>query len=153
MQVLILILHYKFDAIGMLYVDVAFTIFPSSQVVGVGQQAVFRCQNPNAEFLSWRVNETQVNFLNSHPDPNIIISTTMDESNNVVFILRITAQLEYNETVIICTAFSIVGDSNSTTPVKLLIQGEPATDSVYYSWKIWWTIKFVDYDLPELLQK
>ena len=125
----------------------AFTIFPSSQVVGVGQQAVFRCQNPNAAFFSWRVNETLVTFINPHPDSNISFGSTMDESNNVVVTLRIIARLENNETMIVCTAISPVGDSNSTTPVKLLIQGEPATDSVYHSWKIWRTIKFVSLNL------
>ena len=115
----------------MLYVDVGFTISPSSQVVGVGQQAVFRCQNPNARVIDWEVNETRVTFINRHPDPNITIGTTMDESGNVVVILRMIARLEYNETVVICKTISTVGDSNSTTPVKLLIQGEPASDSVH----------------------
>ena len=114
---------------GVLYVHVDFTITPSSQAVGVEQMAVFRCQNPNAEFLSWRVNETRVTFNKLHPDPGITISTTRDENNDVVNLLSIDAQSKFNETTIVCVASSIiVGDSSDTTPVKLLIQGEQASD-------------------------
>ena len=98
-------------------------------MVGVGQQAVFRCQNLDADFIVWRVNETQVTFNNPHPDPNIIIRTTMDGSD-VVNLLSIAAQSKYNETVITCIADSIGGGSNVSTPVKLLIQGELAPNCV-----------------------
>jgi hypothetical protein len=110
-----------------MYMYVVFTISPSSQVVGVGQVAVFRCQNLNADFIAWRVNETRVTSNSPHPDPGITVDTTMD----VVNLLSIAAQSEYNETVIVCEAASIGGGSNETIPVKLLIQGETATDSVY----------------------
>jgi hypothetical protein len=114
---------------------VAFTVSPSSQVVGVGQVGVFRCQNLNAEIIYWRVNETPVTFNNPHPDPSITIYTTTDENDNVVNLLSIAAQSNYNETVIVCAAKFLVDGSltklNDTTPVKFLIQGEPATDSVY----------------------
>ena len=128
-------MYYNFDVIGVLYVDgVAFTISPSSQVVGVGQHAVFRCQNLNALVIVWRVNETQVTSNIPHPDPGITVDTTIDENDNIINLLSIAAQLEYNETVIVCTAGSIgAGSSNDTTPVKLLIQGtcKPATDCYY----------------------
>jgi hypothetical protein len=114
----------------MPYMHVAFTISPSSQVVGVGQVAVFRCQNSNVLDISWRVNEQLVTFNNPHPDPDITISTIMDENNDVLNLLSIAAQSEYNETVIVCIASSIDGGSNETTPIKLLIQGEPAPDCV-----------------------
>ena len=143
-----------FDVTGVLYVHdiVAFTISPSSQVVGVGQMAVFRCQNQNALVIFWRVNETQVTFNNPHPDPaDITISTTMDENNAVVNLLSIIAQSKYNETAIICIAVSIGGNSSDTTPVKLLIEGEQAPDRVHvrwptcihvFNWKIsdWWPV-------------
>ena len=113
----------------MLYVHVvAFTISPSSQVVGVGQMAVFKCQNLNARDIYWRVNEMQVTFNKRHPDPGITISRTRDENNNVVNLLSIDAQSKYyNETIIVCAANIQGCGSNDTTPVKLLIQGEPAT--------------------------
>jgi hypothetical protein len=135
---------YVSDLIGVLYVPVAFTISPSSQVVGVGQVAVFRCQYSNVPLIFWRVNETRVTFNSPHPNPGITIGTTMDENNNVVNLLSILAQSEYNETVIVCEAKFLVGSPNETTPVKLLIQGEPATDGVYlYNQKSLRTIKFV----------
>ena len=115
---------------------VAFTISPSSQVVGVGQQAVFRCQNLNALVIVWRVNETLVTFNKPHPDPGITVSTTRDENNDVVNLLSIIAQSKYNETVIVCAASIQGGGSNDTAQVKLLIQGEPATDGVYITRKL-----------------
>ena len=105
-----------------LHVHVAFTISPSSQVVGVGQQAVFRCQNLDALVITWTVNETHVTSLIPHPDPGITIDMTIDENNEVVHILSIAAQSIFNETMIICIANLM----NETAPVKLFIQGEPA---------------------------
>ena len=121
-----------FDVTGVLYVHVvAFTISPSSQVVGVGQMAVFKCQNLNARDIYWRVNEMQVTFNKRHPDPGIIISTARDENNDVVNLLSIDAQSKYNDTTIVCAANIQGGGSNDTTPVKLLIQGELATDILW----------------------
>ena len=73
------------------------------------------------------MNETRVTFNKCHPDPGITISTTLDENNDVVNLLSIDAQAKYNETIIVCAANIQGGGSNDTTPVKLLIQGEPAT--------------------------
>ena len=73
------------------------------------------------------VNETQMAFNLPHPDPNIRVDTTRDENNAVINLLNIAAQSKYNETVIVCVAVSIGSGSNDTAPVKLLIQGEPAT--------------------------
>ena len=112
------------------YICIAFTISPSSQVIGIGQMAVFRCQNLDADFISWRVNETQVTFNIPHPDPNIITDTTMDDNNNVINRLSITAQSKFNETEIICIAGSIGGNLSDTTPVKLLVQGKQGSDCI-----------------------
>ena len=104
---------------------VAFTISPSSQVVGVGRMAEFRCQNLNGHNIFWRVNETRVTLNKPHPDhPDITISTTRDENGHVVNLLSIDAQSKYNDTTIVCIAVSISGSSSNTPPVKLLIQGE-----------------------------
>jgi hypothetical protein len=115
-------------------------------VVGVGQVAVFRCQNLNANFIFWRVNETLVSSNIPHPDPGVTVGTIMDENDNIINRLSIVAhnQSEYNETVIVCVAASIGGGSNETIPVKLLIQGEYL---LYYSNKFdvvhdqFWQIK------------
>ena len=117
-------IYELFDITG---VHVAFTISPSSQVVGVGQMAVFRCQNLNVPVIFWRVNETQVTFNVHHPDPGITISTTRDENNTVVNLLSIIAQSKYNDTTIVCIAVSVGGSSSDTTPVKLLIEGEQSS--------------------------
>ena len=110
---------------------IAFTITPSPQVVGVGQQAVFRCQNLMATFIGWKVNETQdlVTLNNPPRDSGITFGTTMDGNGNVVFTLTIVGQSNYNETVIVCVGGTISGSLNDTTPVKLLIQGE----TTYYA--------------------
>ena len=89
--------------------------------------AVFRCQNRNALIIFWRVNETQVTFNVHHPDPDITISRTRDENNDVVNLLSIDAQSKYNDTTIICIAVSISGSSSNTPPVKLLIEGEQSS--------------------------
>ena len=133
----------------MLYMHVAFTISPSSQVVGVGQMAEFRCQNPNADFIAWRVNETRVTFNKPHPDPSITINTTRDESNDVVNLLNIDTQSKFNETTIVCVAVSTGGSSSDTPPVKLLIEGELAPDRVHVY--MYLTGKFLIGDLSEQL--
>ena len=136
----------------MLYVHVvAFTISPSSQVVGVGQMAVFRCQNLNARDIYWRVNETQVTFNKPHPDPAITISRTRDGNNNVVNLLSIIAQSHLNETTIVCVAVSTGGSSSDTTPVKLLIEGELAPDRVHVYNVMYLTGKFLIGGLSEQL--
>ena len=100
-------------------------------MVGVGQTAVFRCQNPNAAFILWMVNETQATFNMPHPDPAITIRATMDRNNDVLSCLSIVAQLKFNETVIVCGAGSISGVSNNTEPVTLLIQGELPSQKIW----------------------
>ena len=128
----------------MFYVHVvAFTISPSSQVVGVGQMAEFRCQNPNAHNIFWRVNETRVTFNKPHPDPGITISRTRDENNDIVNLLSIIAQSKFNETTIVCVAVSTGGSSSDTTPVKLLIEGEQAPDRVHVYNVMYLTGKFL----------
>ena len=101
----------------------AFTITPSPQVVGVGQQAVYRCLNPTANAISWRWNGSVV--IDSSPPAGITLGMTMDGNRNVRT-LTIVAQPNYNETEVVCVAIIIVGQmsqNEETTPVSLLIQG------------------------------
>ena len=88
-----------------------FTEVPSTQVVGVGQEAVFICRNPTASGFGWIWNGSDVRTV----DPPGI---TTDDN-----VLTIVAQSDYNETEVVCVAFFISGGSNRTTPVRLLIQG------------------------------
>ena len=94
----------------MLYAA-TFTETPSSQVVGVGQEAAFFCCNPTANVIGWIWNGSDVR---SEAPPSGITPGTNS--------LTIVAQSDYNETEVACVAFSR-GGSMETTPVRLLIQG------------------------------
>ena len=89
-----------------------FTEVPSSQVVGVGQEAVFSCLDPTAFTYGWIWNRSEVRA----PDPPSGIKL----NNNI---LTIVAQSNYNETEVVCVAFFNSGEPMRTTPVRLLIQG------------------------------
>ena len=75
----------------------AFTITPSPLVVGAGAEAVFRCQDPTAHYIGWRVNGSTVG---QNPPPNITPSTTRDENDTLVNTLTILALPEYNLSLI-----------------------------------------------------
>ena len=90
-----------------------FTETPSSQVVGVGQEAVFVCRNPTAFVFGWIWNGS--NVRTADPPPGI----TPDDN-----ILTIVAQSDYNETEVVCVAFISSEDLMRTIPVRLLIQGK-----------------------------
>ena len=97
-------------------------------MVGVGQQAVFRCRHPSTTFISWRVNET-ITVLEGVSGPSgITAGRTLDVSGNVIdFTLTIVAQSNYNETQVKCIA-TFRGNQNlndqETTVVNLTIQGK-----------------------------
>ena len=98
--------------IACYYYYLAFSETPSSQVVGVGQEAVFRCRNPTAFATGWIWNGSDVRNEDLPPDVTLGVNT-----------LIIAAQSNYNETEVVCVAFSSDGSSMRTTPVSLLIQG------------------------------
>ena len=89
-----------------------FTETPSSQVVAVGQEAVFICRSSTATAFGWIWNGSEV--INLDPPPGI----TPDDN-----ILTIVALSDYNVTEIVCVAFSVSEGSVRTPPVRLLIQG------------------------------
>ena len=100
-------------AIIIIIVIIAFSETPSTQVVGVGQEAVFRCQNPNATAIGWALNGSEVGSTNPPPGVTPRVNT-----------LTIVALSNYNETEVVCLAFSRSWNgSTETTPVSLLIQG------------------------------
>ena len=99
-------------------------------MVGVGQDAVFRCRHPNTTFITWRINET-VNVVEGNPGPSgIIAGRTPGGSGTVIdFTLTIIAQPIYNETEIVCIATFPVGSvpDEETISVNLTIQGKNET--------------------------
>ena len=109
----------------MVYAD--FTITPSPQVVGVEQQAVFRCHHPSTTFISWKVNETITVLEGVSGPPGITAGRTLDGSGNVIdFTLTIVAQSNYNETQVKCIA-TFSGNQNpneETRSISLSIQGK-----------------------------
>ena len=92
-------------------------------MVGIGQEAVFRCHDPTTTAIGWRWNGSEV--MVGNPPPGITPGSGS---------LAIVAQLNYNETEIVCLALSSSG-SVETTPVRLLIQGsyEPKLSMSHYN--------------------
>ena len=82
-------------------------------MVGVGQEAVFRCRNPTATAIGWIWNGSEL-MAASLPSGITLGSNTET--------LTIVAQSNYNETEVVCLAFSR-SETMETTPVRLLIQG------------------------------
>ena len=88
-------------------------------MVGAGVEAVFRCQDPTAHVIVWRVNGSTVG---QRPPPNITTAATQDGSGSLVNTLTILALLEYNGTEVECEA--ITDSLTKRTPlVTILIQG------------------------------
>ena len=94
-----------------------FEITPSPLTVAVEQEvAVFVCQYLSCDGLTWLVNGTQLNRINS---TNI---TTF--SSGRIYFLSIGTLLEYSGTTVECVATFLDGSPPIfTPPVTLLIQG------------------------------
>ena len=107
-----------------------FAITPSQQVVGVGQEAVFRCRHLNTIFIYWRINES-ITVVEGNPGPSgITAGRSLGPSGTVIdFTLTIIAQPIYNETEIVCIATFPVGSvpDEETVSVNLTIQGKNET--------------------------
>ena len=88
--------------------------------MGIGEEAVFRCQNLEASFVFWRFNGSMVT---QNPPPDITPATTQDENNHLVNTLTIAARLELNRTQVECGAILQDGSTILTPSVKLLITG------------------------------
>jgi hypothetical protein len=103
-----------------------FTITPIPQVVGIGQEAVFRCRHPNMTFISWRINET-ITILDGNPGPSGVTTgrTSGGSETMINFTLTIVAQSNYNGTEIVCIATFPAGNvpNEETASVNLTIQG------------------------------
>ena len=84
-----------------------FTTVPSSLTVAVGEEAVFQCRYPGAIGTIWSIFGTAVV---SSPS----ITVTPDT-------LTITAQPEYNETIVVCSALLQDFSVQHAPPVLLLV--------------------------------
>ena len=109
-----------------------FTITPSQQVVGVGQDAVFRCRHPDTLFMFWRINESITVFEGDTSLSGITAGRTLDGSGSVIdFTLTIMAQPIYNGTEIVCIAIFRVGGgsvpNDETISVNVTVQGKNET--------------------------
>ena len=80
-------------------------------MVGIGQEAVFRCRDPTAINIGWILNRSEV--MVASPPPGITLGSNT---------LTIVTQSNYNETEVVCLALFRNG-SVETPPVTLLIQG------------------------------
>ena len=95
-------------------------------MVGVSQDAVFRCRHPNTAFITWRINESTI-VEEGRPGPSgITAGRTLDGSGNVIdFTLTIIAQPIYNGTEIVCVAiFSGNVPNEETVSINLTVQGK-----------------------------
>ena len=98
----------------------AFSIIPSSQVVSVGEEAVFKCRYPTADSIHWIVNGSLVGF--NHP-PDILPGIVQTDSGTLVNTLTIVGHPEYNGTVVVCEAFFREGSRSELSP-EALLQGQ-----------------------------
>ena len=97
---------------------VAFSIIPSSQVVSVGEEAVFKCRHPTADLIDWFMNGSVVGF---NPPPDVLPGTDQSENGTVVHTLTIVGRPEYNGTVVVCEAFFRDGFQSEHSPEALLV--------------------------------
>ena len=102
----------------------AFSIFPSSQVVSVGEETVFKCRHPTADFIDWIVNGS---LVGSNPPPDVYPSTLQSDNGTTVHTLTIVGHPEYNGTVVVCEAFFREGLRSELSPEALLVLTGPST--------------------------
>ena len=90
---------------------------------------MFRCLRQNAN-INWIWNETVLIEANL-PD-GIATGRAVDDSGNVAaFTLTVEADLNYNQTEVVCLATVFVGSipvTERSLPVNLTIQGETETN-------------------------
>ena len=99
------------------YSLLAFIEVPTSQVVFIGEETVFRCRHPTADVIVWRVNGSSVG---QNPSPDISPGTIGDYDGSLVNTLTIVARPEYNGTEVVCVALFIDGSPFETSPLSVL---------------------------------
>ena len=89
-----------------------FTISPNDQTVPIGLLAVFTCQH-NFTYIFWRVNGEAVRGNTTH-SPGAVVS-----GSNIMFTLSITAEPEFNNSLVECEAI----DLGQRETAQLRVQG------------------------------
>ena len=97
---------------------IAFSLIPSSKVVSIGEEAVFQCRYPAADFIDWFVNGSSVG---TDPPPNVYTSIIQTDNGTTVNTLTIVGRPEYNGTVVVCEAFFRDGFLSVLSPEALLL--------------------------------
>ena len=92
------------------------TVVPVSLNVTVGAMASFRCDYPNADSISWRINGTALRNLPSYLEGTYYINGRGTD-------LRITALPLYNGSMIQCWAYFPDGNLTTAAAAILKIQG------------------------------
>ena len=100
---------------------IAFSIIPSSQVVSVGEEAVFKCRHPTADFIDWFVNGS---LVGRNPPPDVLPGVVQGDDGTTVHTLTIVGHPEYNGTVVVCEAFFRDGPRSELSPAALLVLTE-----------------------------
>ena len=95
-----------------------FAEYPSNLSLPVGSLAVFRCSHLMADEISWRVNNTPFNRLQSS---DIRQNSTMNREGAVVYMLIIPATAEHNGTEVKCVAIFDSSLPLRTPPVTLTV--------------------------------
>lgn len=97
-----------------------FTEVPVSQMVSVGEAAVFRCQHPTADIISWKTNDTSV--TNERRPPGVIPGIDV-ENGSLVYTLTVMGQPEYNGTVVVGVARFFSPDIQDQETPNATLQG------------------------------
>ena len=98
---------------------VGFIEEPTNLTVAEGVEAIFHCQHPTADAISWRLNGTAL--LDSLLDD--VIATSASAAGGIRNTLTITAHSKYNQTRVQCVAYSDDLTIMNTDAVNLTVQG------------------------------
>ena len=84
--------------------------------------ATFHCKHLTSDAITWRVNRTALNAINS---PNISSASFHDADGGIIYKLIFDTLLEFNQTTVECVAifFNAFQLPEFTVPVILQIQG------------------------------
>ena len=96
----------------------AFSQIPSSQVVSIGEEAVFQCRHPTADLTDWIVNGS---LVGSNPPPDVLPGAFQTDHGTVVNTLTIVGRPEYNGTVVVCEAYFREGPRSELSPEAWLV--------------------------------
>ena len=98
---------------------IVFLQIPDSLNVTVGAVAEFFCR-ADADAVIWTVNDTSVNQFD---DPNITPEVGPLMEGLRTRILRITADVQYNNSVVQCLSFTSGEGETLSDPAVLMVQG------------------------------